>query len=195
MTLKIPEADKVTVDLSFIALDNEQRTGLEGLKAGTRPTQALEEPFNTTYDVTRTKMTIIDVTNSNPTPLFGYASEITLTINNNVSPNKAIGVLGGFDTTAGLFEIGGESSVYFSSIPALQAIRNNADVDWDVWLQHDNQALMFDIGLLTLGDGRLEVELDEPIMAPLTNEGAENKFGHTLLMGIFYYLPDAAGGG
>jgi hypothetical protein len=46
--------------------------------------------------------------------------------------------------------------------------------------------------LLSLGDGRLNVEQDQPITLPLDTNAAESKFGHTLLYQSFPYLPTAA---
>ena len=57
-----------------------------------------------------------------------------------------------------------------------------------------NNGLIWDIPLLSLGDGRLSVEQDKSITLPLETNAAESKFGHTLLFQVFGYLPDAAGG-
>lgn len=191
-TMTVSQADKVTIDMSFVALDNEQRTGVEGLKDGTRPILPPSDAFNTSTDFTRIKLAPVDLETANPKPLFAYATEMTLTINNNVSANKAIGVLGGFDTTAGTFEVGGSMTVYFADIKAVRAVRENADITLDAALVKNNEGMVFDIPLLSLGDGRLSVEQDQPITLPLENNAAESKFGHTLLFNNFAYLPDIA---
>lgn len=191
-TLNIPQADKVNADFTFTALDNEQRNGTTGLKSGTRPNPTAEEAINTSSDVTRIKLSLVDNTDSFVSPLFAYATEVTLTINNNVSPNKAVGVLGGFDTTTGTFEVGGSITAYFANVEAVQAVRNNLDITLDIFLQRPNSAFLFDIPLLSLGDGRLNVEQDAPITLPLENNAAESKFGYTLLIQSFQYMPSIA---
>lgn len=191
-TMTVSQADKVTIDMSFVALDNEQRTGEEGLKEGSRPILPPSDAFNTSTDFTRIKLAPVDPETANPKALFAYATEMTLTINNNVSANKAIGVLGGFDTTAGTFEVGGSMTVYFADIKAVRAVRENADITLDAALVKNNEGMVFDIPLLSLGDGRLSVEQDQPITLPLENNAAESKFGHTLLFNNFAYLPDIA---
>jgi len=192
LTINIPEEDKINVDLSFISLGHEKYTGTVGVKAGSRPVGTLEEAYNTTVDTTRFRLSTNNDSSSVYTPLFTYATEATITINNNVSPNKAISVLGGFNATAGLFEVGGDIKAYFSTVEAIQAIEDNDNVSLDVWIQRENKGLMFDIGLLTLADGKLDVALDEPVTVPLTSEAAENKFNATLLFGSFAYLPNIA---
>lgn len=192
MTLNIAQADKVTMDLSFVACDNEQRTGLDGVKTGTRPNVAAEEAINTTSDVARIMLAEVTA-DASPSPLFAFATDLTLTINNNVTPNKAIGVLGAFDTSAGTFEVGGQMTVYFASVEAVQAVRNNADVTMDIVMVKDNAGIVFDVPLLGLGDGRLNVEQDNPITLPLENNAAESALGYTLALMTFPYLPDIAG--
>lgn len=193
LTVNVAQADKVTADLTFVAIDNEQRNGLTGVKSGSRPSLPAEDPaFNTSSDFSRIKLASVSTVDSSPTPLFAFATEMTLTINNNVTPNKAIAVLGAFDTTAGTFEIGGSLTAYFADIAAVQAVRNNADITIDMVMVKNNAGMLFDIPLLSLGGGRLNVEKDQSITLPLEVMGAESSFGHTLLFSSFAYLPSAA---
>lgn len=192
LTLNVSQADKITVDVNFIATDNEQRTGATGLKSGTRPALQEATAFNTSSDFSRTKLALVDAANSNPTALFAFVTEFTLSLNNNVSPNKAVGVLGAFDVTAGTFEVGGSITAYFADVTATQAVRNNSDVTQDFVIAKDNAGICFDVGLVALGDGRANVEQDQPITLPLEVSAAANKFDHTLLVNFFDYLPTAA---
>ena len=191
LTLNVAQADKVTIDLSFVATDNEQRNGTTGVKSGTRPTLVSEDAYNTSSDFARIKLALVS-DDTDITPLFAYATQLTLTVNNNVTPNKAIGVLGAFDTSAGTFEVGGNITAYFASIDAVQSVRNNADITLDIILAKDNKALIIDVPLISLGDGRLNVEQDQAIQLPLETNAAESSFGHTLLFQSFPYLPNSA---
>ena len=183
----------MTLDLAFIATDNEQRDGATGVKSGTRPALAAGSAFNTSSDFARIKLALYDGTDAAADPLFAFATEMSITINNNASPNKAIGVLGAFDVSVGTFEVGGNMTAYFANIAAVQAVRNNEDVTLDVIMLKDNRALLFDLPLIALGDGRLAVEQDQAITLPLETNAAESDFGHTMLFESFSYLPDLAG--
>lgn len=191
LTVNVAQADKVTIDLGFVAVDNEQRNGATGVKSGTRPALSPEDAYNTSSDFARIKLASVG-DDASVEPLFAYATELTLTIANNVTPNKAIGVLGAFDTSAGTFEVGGNLTAYFASIDAVQAVRDNADITLDMIMVKDNKGLLFDIPLLSLGDGRLGVEQDQAITLPLETTAAESEFGHTLLFQSFPYLPSIA---
>lgn len=192
LSLQIRQADKVTVELGFVAVDHEQRDGATGLKAGTRPELVEAPAFNTSSDFSRIKMHLITAGNTDPNPLFAFLTELTLTINNNVQPNKAVAVLGAFDVSAGTFEVSGSVTAYFADIAAVQAVRNNADVALDFALVKNNAGMVWDLPLIALGEGRLNVEQDQPITLPLSMDAAEGPNGHTLLFNEFPYLPDAA---
>jgi hypothetical protein len=187
--LDIKQADKVTAEIDFIAIDNEQRTGLVGLKTGTRPTQSNTDAFNTSSDFSRIKLAIVDPTTAAPTPLFAYSTDLKLTVKNNVSPIKALGVLGAFDTATGMIDLSGSLTAYFSSIPAIAAVRNNSDVTLDIVMAKNNAGIAIDLPLIALGNGRLKVEMDKPITLPLDLTGAESLAGHMVLFSIFSYLP------
>lgn len=197
LTVNIPTADKAMLDLAFVAMDVEQRDGVTGVKSGTRISAVEESAFNTSSNVPLINLAIVSDTDENPTPLFAFAEEMTITVNNNVSPDKAIGVLGGFDATHGNFEVTGSLTAYFMDVDSISAVRDNSDVTMDMHLAKENAGITVDIPLLALGDGRLDVAQNEAIRIPLTQEaaigtGAITGFDHTLLMSFYDYLPDAA---
>jgi hypothetical protein len=192
LTINYNSADKLTIDLSFVALDVEQRTGLTGIKSGTRVAQTIESAYNCASDFSRIKMALYTGLDAAPSPLFAFFESMTLSINNGVTVNKALGVLGGFDASAGDFIVDSNANGYFADIPAVQAVRNNSDVTMDIVLAKENKGLYFDVPLLALGGGRLEVEQDQPVMVPLENAASEGVYGATLVFGSFYYLPTVA---
>ncbi len=207
MTFNIPTADKATVDLGFIALDNETHnenddggtTPIKSQRAGvTAPAIIQADAFNTSSDVARIRIGSVSASDSFPAAFFGFAQELTLSINNNASPNKAIGTLGGFSVTIGNFVVSGTTTAYFQSVSAIQSVRSNDDITLDIHLVKANAGISFDIPLLTLGDARPNVELDQPVTLPLgvaAASGAKinSALDHTLLVMFFPYLPSLAG--
>lgn len=190
--LNFAQADKLMADLSYVACDQEFVDGIDGVKSGTRVDALGEDAFNTTSDVYRLKLYIHSASNPNPDALFAYVTEGSLSINNNVQPAKAIGVMGAFDTTAGNFDVTGSVTAYFTTVEACRAVRENADVGFNGIFAKENAGYVYDIPLLALGGGRLNVEKDAPIMVPLDSNGAECAQGYTLSYTNFGYLPEAA---
>ena len=190
--MNIPSVEKLNADLSFSALDSENRSGLDGIKAGTRISVPVENAMNTTSHVYQMRLYIHDSTQSTPESLFGFVMDGDLTINNNVENIKAIGTLGALDVNTGNFDVSGSLNVYFAKVNAIQAVRDNSDVGFNVICCNDNAGFVFDIPLLSLGGGKLEIEKDSPIMLPLENMAAENVHGYTMLSSWFCYLPTIA---
>ena len=187
--LNIPSVEKLNSDVSFTALDTETRNGSTGLKEGTRVTMPVESAFNTTSHIYQTRLYVHDDDEITPDSLFAFVMDGELTINNNVDGLKAIGTLGSMDLNVGDFEVSGTLNVYFATVAAVEAVRANADVGFNIIAALDNAGFVFDIPLLSLGGGRLEVEKDAAIMLPLETMAAENEAGYTLLSTWFAYLP------
>lgn len=199
MEMSIDSADKINVDWSFVAITNEQRISTDGLKSGTRVSVVESDAYNTSTDFSRIKLALVSDTSPAPDPLFAFITEMSFKINNNVSLNKAVAYLGGFDATIGLFEVSAEITAYFTKIESAQAIRQNKDVTLDWFVAKENRGFAVDMPLIALGGGLSDVELDEPIMIPLQSDAAtaakiDANLNHTLLWVFFDYLPDAASG-
>lgn len=189
LTFNGAQADKIVLDLNFIACDVDHRDGTQGVKAGSRPVLEASDAFNTTSDFARIKLSSVDPTTSNPVPLFAFCTDLNLTINNNVSPSKAVGHLGAIGVTAGTFEVGGSVTAYFVDMVGPRAVANNADITMDYILVKNQRGALFDLPLVALGGGQITVEPDQAVMLPLETNAAESKFGHTLLFQSFNYLP------
>ncbi len=201
LTINVTTADKVTMDLAFVATDsttiNEFDTGTIKSDEGTSVALVEADAFNTSSDVTRVALTQLVDGEESPTPLFAFLEEFSLAINNNITPNKAIGVFGAFNVTAGSFIIDADATAYFADVAAVQAVRDTADVSLDFHFVKSNSGISFDMPLITLGDGRPTVAQDESIKIPLSNAGAtgakiDTTLDHTLLAVFWDYLPTVA---
>lgn len=197
VAFNVPQADLASLDFTFVATDNAQRDAATGPKQTNVQVAESSTEYNTSSDIGRIRLASVSDVEEAPTALFAFVTEATININNNVTPNKAVGVLGAFDVTAGTFEVSGELTAYFSTVLATQAVRANADVTLDISFVKDNTALVVDLPLISLGDGRLNVEVDQPITLPLSTDAASGQdisteLDHTALITYFNYVPTAA---
>lgn len=191
-----PLEDKVNIDVTLTGLDHEVVNGTTGPKSGTRPDLSSGEAFNTASDI-EYRMAVFTEGTEAPTPLFTYIKELTLTVNNNVSPVKALGVLGAVDVTAGAFQVSGSLTAIFEEVAAVQAVRDVADVCLNWRLVRENAGIHFDLPLLTLGESRITVEQDTEVTLPIgadaaTGASINDALDHTLMITFFPYLPTLA---
>jgi hypothetical protein len=190
-SLEAKQGEMLKADLSFIATNNEYRTG--ALLSDGKLTASLgESGINTTSDIRSIRLSLVDDTKSTSTPLFAYVTETSIEVNNNLSENKALGTFGAIDVSAGNFEVSGKTTAYFTTVQAVEAVRKNADVGLYALFATKGKGLIFDIPLVGLGGGTLNVEKDNPITLELEAMGAENKFGYTMMYVNFPLLPKVA---
>lgn len=204
-TLNAESADKITADLGFVGLRpqtiDENVSGanslLSKISGVVRQNVVESDAFNTSSDFTRIRLSTVSAVNALPAALFTYAEDLTLAINNNNSPNLALGVFGAFEITAGTFEVGGDITAYFGDVASIEAVQNNADVTLDIIAVKSNAGIAIDVPLITLGGGRANVEQDQPVKIPLESAAASGakidpSLNHTLMMVFFDYLPTLA---
>lgn len=204
-SISISTASKIEMDMSFVCTNSERRSAgppgvpnaTIGVKEGARPALIESEAFNTSSDISRVRLAKVDALNPAPTPLFMFAEEIALTLNNGVTPIKAVGTLGNIDSSIGTLEMGGSLTALFSTVEAVDAVNNNEDMTLDLAIVKNNQGFLMDLPLITLGDGKPTVEQDNPIKLPLTMDAASGAkvspdLDYTLMVIYFDYLPDVA---
>jgi hypothetical protein len=197
MQMDVGVADKVMLDMEFIGINGETRTGVVGVKAGTRPALIEQDAFNTSSDFTFLSVAAVPTSGASMVALFGHLTELKLTIANNAKLNKAIGTLGAIEVTVGKFKVDGTINAYFTDVAAIDAVKANTSHTIMGAMVKDNAGIVFDIPLVTLGDARLNIEQDSEISIPCKFDAASGAqvfsgHDHTILWGYFDYLPDAA---
>lgn len=192
LVINIKKADKITFDVSFVGLSTERAAAA---KSGTREALPIQAAFNSSSDFTRLRFS----DDTTAASLATYVDEVKLTIDNGIDPVKAVAALGGIDINYGDFMVSGTINAFFTTYAAVDAVINNDDVALDFALvtRSGDQRLpvgwLFDVPLMALGDGRLKVEKDKPIMLPVSYDAAAHgTLDHTLLVMDFGYLPLAA---
>lgn len=199
LKLTVPEEDMLTCSLSFMGGDSEYYndvvTEVGGTYVGVREADAI----NSTGDMKRASMFVYpgNADNAHPVPLFAYFSEYDLTFDNQIKENKAVTRMGTFVLSPGNYMVSGSFTAYFTTVEALRAIRNNADVTFMMAAFKANKGLAIDIPLLSLASKGLDVKINEPVMIPIDSNAAtgrkyDDAMAHTALAVFFDYLPNVA---
>lgn len=190
LNLNINAQDKITAEFGFVALD-EVDTAFGSRRSGTFPASTDSiVGYNTSSDLPRIRMATHGALQ---TPIAAFVTEMSMSINNNVTALKVLGNLGGIDFNVGDFTVETSATIVFTDKNTLDAVRQNADVSLDFIISRDNTSWVVDQPLVTLSDGKLSVAKAESITQAFTIQGARHStLDTTLVMCFFPYLPDVA---
>jgi hypothetical protein len=185
MVLNLQLADKATVEFGFVGTDTPAPTTTRATNAST-PVQPLQTgAYNTSSDVLRLRVQKVDETG-----LTTCFKEVSLTLNNEVAPEKCIGTLGAVFMNNGLFLVDLEGEILFTSVAVASAIRNNETVTMDTLLKNDDGAIGIDLPSLTLGDGALSFPVNESVTMALSGEAFQDSFfGTSIGISLFPTVP------
>lgn len=185
VTFNLPLTEKATVNFEFVGTDTEVPTSSRksGASSAVAPTRT--EAFNTTADVARLRITQVDETG-----LTTDFKNLTLTLNNNVNPEKVIGTLGAKYMNYGNLDLGIESQLLFTEGDVVAAIRNNTTLTMDFALKNSDGGLFFDIPSLTLSGGTKDFPVNESVLINTTATAfADATLNTSIGVSLFPYLP------
>lgn len=187
--LTVPTAGKVTTDMTFVSMRNEAKKG--NPKTGLRPALHTDKTLvNTSVNFAQMNMSVLAPHSVIPTgSLFNYATDFEISIANGVEANKAIGVIGAFDTSMGNFDVTGSVTAYFTNVDVIEALIQSRQVTFDCAMVVNNKATVWDVPVVTLGGGELAIEQNQPIKIPVDLNAAESYTGYTLMYVSFPFVP------
>ncbi|WLY87196.1 hypothetical protein [Vibrio phage vB_VibM_83AMN] len=192
LKLTVPTSSKATVEMNYVSMRNEVRSGEDGLKDGDRPKLTTSSTMvNTSTDFHFINLSVLKANTVVPdSALFTYATDMDLSISNGVEPTKAIGVLGAFDTSSGNFDVTGSLTAYFTDVSIINSLLASKAVTLDFAIVIDGKACIYDVPLLNLGGGELTIEANQPIKIPVDLNASESYTGYTLMYVQFPFIPN-----
>lgn len=187
VSFNLPLTDKATATFSFIGTDTDSPVGPADRKTGASAAKSPVQTsaFNTTADIARLR-----VTEADEDGLSTDFKSLTFSINNNVSPEKVLGVLGARYMNTGNFEVDIEAQLLFTNADVLQKIRDNETVTMDFIIQNDDGSIAVDVPSMTLGGGDREFPANESLLVNLTAQAfGDAVLGTSLGVSIFPVTP------
>ena len=165
----LPLTDKATLAFAFIGTDTENPTAARKVGADLAVSPEFAAAFNTSADIARIRITDVDEMG-----LTTDFKSLSLTFNNNVSPEKTVGRLGARYINAGNFLVDIESQLIFTNPDVVERIRSNARVTMDFIVRNENGVILVDIPSMTLGGGGREFPVDESVLINTTGEAYQD---------------------
>lgn len=165
LTVNLPLTDKATMSFGFIGTDTKpvQSDRASGADAASEPDET--EPFNTTADIGRLR-----VIEHDEDGLSTDFKSLSISIGNNVSPEKVVGRLGAAFMNAGNFDVDISAQLIFTEERVPEAIRDNQTVSMDFVLKNNDGVAAVDIPSMTIGGGDREYPTNESVLINLTGQ-------------------------
>jgi len=165
VSFQLPLADKAIIEFGFVGTDTENPTDTQATGASTPVKTVQTTAFNTSNDIGRLRVQQVDETG-----LTTCFKNVTLTLNNQVTPEKCLGTLGATELNTGTYLVDVESQLLLTNEDVISAIKDNETVMFDFILKNDDGAIAFDIPSMTLGGGDLELPRNESVRINTTGE-------------------------
>lgn len=184
MTINAPLTEKMTMDLTFVAQDLSEP--VETPLPGSGYVEFVDnEAYNTVTNLNRVRLTGID-----DSGLSTYLKDVTVTVNNNVSGENVLGVMGAAFTNLGNLEVTMDTETVMTDGAVLAAIRNNATVNFELAGVNGDGAFVVNIPSMTLGDGSKNLATGEKVKVTVSGTAHEEEsIGFTIGFSLFPYLP------
>jgi len=162
LALNIPLTEKATASWGFIGTNSDDITPTRKSGAASAVDPIRTTALNTSSDVLSLTT---DVVSSASDVCF---KSLTLTLGNNVSPEKCVGTLGAQFVNTGLFEVNLEGQMLFTRKEIVNAIKNNTTVTFKAILRNQDGAIGIDLPSLTFGGGDREFPVDASVLVNIT---------------------------
>ncbi len=171
LSLNLPLAEKATASWGFVGTNADDITQTRKTNAATAKSPLRTTALNTSSDIASISTDVISSASD------VYFKSLTLTIGNNVSPEKSLGTLGASFVNAGMFEVGLEGQMIFSDKAIVNAVKNNTTVTFASIIKNDNGAVAIDIPAMTLGGGDREYPVDQTVLVNIAGEAFNDPTG------------------
>ncbi len=177
----LPITDKSTATLSFVSTDSEDPVDNASRRTGaSAPKNSVgTAAFNTSSNISRLRITDVDETG-----LTTDFKDLTITFNNNVSPEKVLGVLGARFINVGNLGVTLEGNVLFTSPLVPARIRANTAVTFDSIMVNSDCGVVLDVPKMTLGGGGRELPVNETVQLSLTSDAFLDITNSNIVFGI-----------
>tara|TARA_R110002167_G_C12707228_1_gene655169 strand:- start:61716 stop:63233 length:1518 start_codon:yes stop_codon:yes gene_type:complete len=185
LTLNLPGQDKGTMSFGFIGTNSDDITTTRKGNVSNSVEAIQNSAFNTSSDFAR-----LNLWTTAEADLGSCFKTLTLTLGNEVSPEKCLGTLGALFMNTGNFSVSLDAELLFTDSALAQSIKDNATVTFDVLMKNDDGAIALDIPSLTLGGGARSFPVNESIKISVTGTAFQDAtLGTSIGITEFPYFP------
>lgn len=169
--LDLPLADKAGLTWGFVGTNADDITPTRKTNAATPIAPLRTTAVNTSADIATLSTDLLSAVGN------VCFKSLTLSLNNNVSPEKCLGTLGAVFVNNGLFEVNLEAQLLFTEKSIVNAVKNNTTITFSAIMKNEDGAIAFDIPAMTLSGGDREYPVGESVLVNFTGEAFNDPSG------------------
>lgn len=182
----LPLTNKAIMKPQFLGTDTANPTSTRAANASTPVTAVQTAGFGTSSDIAR--LSVRDWTTQTDASVF--FSKIDLSIDNGVTPEKILALLGAKYVNVGLLQVDLQATALFTNDILLSAIRANTTMTMDFQVKNTDGGAMVDIPAMTIGEGKLELPRYKTVQISEKCEAfLDPTLGYSFSISFFPYLP------
>lgn len=186
LTLNLPLTEKATMTWGFQGtLTNDITATRETTGTpGNAPAPLRDVAVNTSLDIASLTTDVISLATD------VCFKSLTITINNNASPEKCLGKVGASFINTGQFEVTVEGQMLFTDKAIVNAVSNNTTVTMAAILKNEDGAVAIDWPSMTFGGGDREFPVDQSVLVNITGETfTDPTLGYDMGVTMFARVP------
>lgn len=184
LVINLPLADKATATWGFIGTSTDDITATRKTGPSSSVSPAKTAAVGTSTDIASLTT---DVVSSASDVCF---KDITVTINNNDTPEKCLGVRASSFINSGLFEVNIEGQMLFTNKAIVNAVKNNTTVTAAFAIKNQDGAAVIDLPSMTFGGGDREYPVDASVLVNITGETFTHPtLGYDIGLSFFAMVP------
>lgn len=184
-TLTLPETEKCTMSFAFVGIDTQKVTTTRKTGAAAALIPLRTDSFSTSTDIARLRLK-----NTDDEGLTTCFKTLTVTLQNNVEPEKCLGTLGSPFINLGNFFVNLEATLLFTNAAVIDAIKDNETCSLAFALDNDDGAVFIDFPAMTLGGGGREFPANKSISISLTGEVfGDPTYQASMMVSSFPFVP------
>lgn len=185
LTVAAPLTDKSTLTPAFVGLDTPNPVTIRKAGGATPVLPVETVAYNTSSNIGRLR-----IQEEDGTEITQCFTDLTMTLNNQITPQKCLGTLGAVFLNNGNLLVDFDATVLLTDSRLQSAVRDNRTMTFDLLLQNDDGGVGLDIPALTLGDGALALPRNESVTISEPGEAfGDPSLGYSASWSLFPALP------
>lgn len=185
LVFTLPTEDKATMKATYVANKVEDPTSSRATNASTPIEPLLIAGFGTAREIATLRLSNLTAANT------GFKN-LTVTVSNNASPDKILGLLGANSIDVGRLKVTFTGQALFTDAAILTAINSNTTLTFDFKLKNSEACAVIDFPALTIGNGARDFTPNKKVTVNLDGTAFRDPTSqtpHAMGVSLFPVLP------